>query len=145
MTIPFKSRPVEFHQHQLFPSTIFDLLPQDHECYLYTELFEQLDTRSVESLYSVKGQHAYHPKQIISILIYAYSRGVFGSRKIERRRREDLSFMFIAQMNCPNFRVLSDFRKIHGQFFQDCFKQTVKLAMELKLASLGHISLRQPI
>jgi hypothetical protein len=44
-------------------------------------------------------------------------------------------------MNCPNFRVLSDFRKDHGTFFQDCFKQTVKLALALKLASLGHISL----
>jgi hypothetical protein len=49
--------------------------------------------------------------------------------------------MYIAEMNCPNFRVLSDFRKNHGVFFQDCFKQTVTLAMELKLASLGHISL----
>ena len=141
MTIPFKSHPIEFHQHQLFPSNIFDLLPQNHECYLYAELFEQLDTTSVEALYSVKGQHAYHPKQIVSILIYAYSRGVFSSRQIERRCREDLSFMYIAQMNCPNFRVLSDFRKGHGPFFQDCFKQTVKLAMTLKLASLGHISL----
>lgn len=141
MTIPFKSRPVEFYQHQLFPSNIFDLLPQDHECYLYAELFEQLDTGGVESLYSVKGQHAYHPKQIVSILIYAYSRGVFSSRQIERRCREDLSFMFIAQMNCPNFRVLSDFRKNQGVFFQDCFKQTVNLAMALKLANLGHISL----
>lgn len=44
-------------------------------------------------------------------------------------------------MNGPNFRVLSDFRKEHGAFFQDCFKQTVELAMALKLASLGHISL----
>jgi transposase len=44
-------------------------------------------------------------------------------------------------MNCPNFRVLSDFRKDRGDFFQDCFKQTVKLALELTLASLGHISL----
>jgi len=108
---------------------------------LYAELFEQLDTSSVESLYSVKGQHAYHPKQIVSILIYAYSRGVFSARQIERRCREDLSFLFIAPMNSPNFRVLSDFRKNHGTFFQDCFKQTVKLAMALKLASLGHISL----
>jgi transposase len=141
MTIPFKSPPVEFHQHQLFPNNLFDLLPQDHECYLYTELFEQLDTTQVEALYSVKGQHAYPPKRIVSILIYAYSRGVFSSRQIERRCREDLSFMFIAQMHCPNFRVLSDFRKNHGEFFQDCFKQTVQLAMELKLASLGHISL----
>ena len=141
MSIPFKSSPVEFHQHLLFPSNIFDLLPKDHECYLYADLFEQLDTTALESQYKVKGQNAYHPKSIVSILIYAYSRGVFSSRQIERRCNEDLSFMFIAQMNCPNFRVLSDFRKNQGEFFQDCFKQTVKLAMELKLASLGHISL----
>ncbi|MDD5630573.1 MAG: transposase [Methylococcales bacterium] len=73
--------------------------------------------------------------------MFACSQGVFSARKIEKRCNEDLSFMFIAQMNCPNFRVLSDFRKDHGEFFQDCFKQTVKLALELKLASLGHISL----
>lgn len=141
MIVPFKATPIEFHQPQLFPPHIFDLLPKDHECYLYDDLFQQLDTHSIESQYSSKGQHAYHPKRIISILIYAYSRGVYSSRQIEKRCREDLSFMFIAQMNCPNFRVLSDFRKNHGQFFQECFKQTVKLALELKLASLGHISL----
>ena len=141
MSVPFKSSPVEFNQHLLFPTNIFDLLPKDHDCFLYAELFQLIDTSSLESLYSIKGQNAYHPKLIVAILIYAYSQGVFSSRKIEKRCKEDLSFMFIAQMNCPNFRVLSDFRKDHGDFFQDCFKQTVKLAMELKLASLGHISL----
>jgi len=141
MSAPFKSSPVEFNQHLLFPSNIFDLLSDGHECYLFADLFQQIDTTTIESGYSVKGQNAYHPRLIVSILIYAYSRGVFSSRQIERRCREDLSFMYIAQMNCPNFRVLSDFRKDHGAFFQDCFKQTVKLALALKLASLGHISL----
>ena len=141
MSISFKTSPIEFNQHLLFPSNIFNLLAEDHECYLYTDLFEQLDSSAVESSYKVKGQNAYHPRLIVSILIYAYSRGVFSSRQIERRCREDLSFMYISQMNCPNFRVLSDFRKIHGAFFQDCFKQTIKLALALKLASLGHISL----
>ncbi len=141
MAIPFKSSPIEFNQHLLFPSNIFDLLPKDHECYLYSDLFKQLDTSGIESSYSPIGQHAYPPKLIVSILIYSYSRGVFSSRAIEQRCNEDLSFMYIAQMNCPNFRVLSDFRKDHAEFFHDCFKQTVKLAMELKLASLGHISL----
>ncbi len=141
MTIPFKSHPIEFKQHPLFPSNIFDLLSDDHECYLYNDLFQQLDTSSIESHYKYNGQNAYHPKHIISILIYAYSRGVFSSREIQRRCTEDLSFMYIAQMNCPNFRVLSDFRKNNSAFFHDCFKQTVQLAIELKLASLGHISL----
>lgn len=141
MTKNFKPSPVEFNQHLLFPSNVFDLLSKEHECYLFHDLFQQLDTSSLEKRYSHKGQNAYHPRLITSILIYAYSRGIFSSREIERRCNEDLSFMFIAQMNCPNFRVLSDFRKINSAFFHDCFKQTVKLALELKLATLGHISL----
>ena len=141
MSGPFKSRPAEFDQRVLFPSNVFDLLPSDHECYLYKSLFDQLDTSEVEETYSHRGQRAYHPKQIVSILIYSYSRGVFSSREIEKRCNEDLSFLYIAEMHCPNFRVLSDFRKKHGAFFQDCFKQTVQLAQELRLASLGHISL----
>jgi transposase len=141
MTIPFKKSPIALNIALLSPSNIFDLLPDDHECFVYSDLFDQLDTAAIEKLYSDKGQHAYHPRLIVSILIYAYSRGTFSSREIERRCKEDLSFMFIAQMGCPNFRVLSDFRKDHTEFFHDCFKQTVKLAIELKLASLGHISL----
>ncbi|WP_353620176.1 transposase [Thalassotalea sp. G20_0] len=73
--------------------------------------------------------------------MYADSHGVFSSRQIERRCRQDLAFMYISQMNCPNFRVLGDFRKDNLSFFHDCFKQSVKLAMELRMASLGHISL----
>lgn len=141
MSIPFKSSPIEYDQSLLFPSNVFDLLPTHHECYIFNDLFPQLDTSVLEKEYSHKGQNAYHPKLIVSILIYAYSRGVFSSREIEKRCNEDLSFMYIAQMNCPNFRVLSDFRKDNSTFFHDCFKQTVKLALMLDLASLGHISL----
>jgi len=144
MSVPFKTSPSEYNQHVLFPSNIFTLLADDHECYVYQALFEQIDTSELEKQYSPIGpigQNAYHPKQIVSILIYAYSRGVYSSREIEKRCNEDLSFMFIAEMNCPNFRVLGDFRKNNAEFFHDCFKQTVKLAMELKLTSLGHISL----
>ncbi len=141
MSAPFKVSPSEYNQHVLFPSNVFTLLADDHECYVYKALFEQIDTSELEKKYSPIGQNAYHPKRIVSLLIYAYSRGVYSSREIEKRGNEDLSFMFIAEMNCPNFRVLSDFRKDNIEFFHDCFKQTVKLAMELKLASLGHISL----
>ena len=49
--------------------------------------------------------------------------------------------MYLAGRNCPNFRMLSDFRKDHGGFFRACFKQTVQLAMALGLVSLGHVSL----
>ena len=137
----FKDSPVEFDQHLLFPTNIFDLLPKDHDCYIYEAIFQSMDTSEVEKQYHHLGQHAYPPKLIIAILIYAYSHGVFSSREIEKRCRQDLAFMYISQMNCPNFRVLGDFRKNNLSFFHDCFKQSVKMAMELQLASLGHISL----
>ena len=137
----FKDYPADYSQSQLFPGNVFDLLPDDHDCFVYRDLFEQLDTSEVDALYSSRGQRAYAPRQIVSILIYAYSRGVFSSRQIERRCNEDLGFMYIAGKRCPNFRVLSDFRKDRGDFFRSCFRQTVRMALELGMASLGHVSL----
>jgi len=104
MSPPFKTSPSEYNQHTLFPSNIFTLLRDDHECHVYKPLFEQIDTSAVEAKYSHIGQNAYPPKLIVSLLIYAYSRGVYSSREIEKRCNEDLSFMFIAEMNCPNFQ-----------------------------------------
>ncbi|MCF6319907.1 MAG: transposase [Proteobacteria bacterium] len=138
---PFKKSPIGFKQSLLFPANIFDLLPKDHESYIYSDIFKQIDTSLVEKKYQAIGQNAYHPQLITAILIYSYSRGVFSSRQIQRRCQEDLSFMYIAQMQCPNFRVLSNFRKDNLTFFEECFNQTVKIAIELKLAKLGHISL----
>jgi transposase len=141
MRIPFKKDPVAFNQRSLFATNIFDLLPSDHTCYVYEDIFEQLETASVEDNYSLLGQNVYHPRLITAILIYAYSQGIFSSREIEKKCHEDLSFMFISHGNCPNFRVLSDFRKDNYEFFKECFKQSALLAMEAGLASLGHVSL----
>ncbi len=137
----FKKDPTEYNQRILFPTNIFDLLSKGHECYIYKDLIDLLDTKYVEKKYSYIGQNAYHPRLILGILIYAYSHGVFSSREIEKRCNEDLGFMYISHLNCPNFRVLSDFRKINNEFFKLCFVQTVKLARESGLASLGHVSL----
>ena len=141
MSIPFKTDPLSTQQRALFPSNVFDLLPEDHDCFSFLDLFGQLDTHTIESQYSPKGQRAYHPRKLMGILIYGYSHGVFSSRQLEKRCKEDLGFMYIAGTNCPNFRVLSDFRKNNADFFKQCFKQTVQLALTLKLVSLGHVSL----
>ena len=99
----FKDYPADYSQSQLFPDNVFDLLPDDHDCFVYRDLFEQLDTSEADARYSRPGQRAYAPLQIVSILIYAYSHGVFSSRQIEKRCNEDLGFMHIAGKHCPNF------------------------------------------
>lgn len=137
----FKDVPQKFGQFELFPANVFELLPEDHDCFLFRELLQQLDTKEIEAQYSPNGQRAYHPRKIISILIYGYSHGVFSSRELEQRCNQDLSFMYMAERNCPNFRVLSDFRKQFHAEFKSLFKQTVLLAQKLGLVRLGHVSL----
>ena len=39
MTGPFKSDPVDAVQRELFPGNVFDLLPTEHDCYLFHDLF----------------------------------------------------------------------------------------------------------
>ncbi|ERI54520.1 hypothetical protein N878_00380 [Pseudomonas sp. EGD-AK9] len=72
---PFKESPIEVDQRLLFPSNIFDLLAEDNDCFIYEEIFKHLDTSVVEQQYSCIGQRAYHPRALVSILIYAYSHG----------------------------------------------------------------------
>ena len=51
MTVPFKKDPVEFNQRLLFPSNIFDLLPEDHECYIYGNYSAQCPFTSINAGY----------------------------------------------------------------------------------------------
>jgi transposase len=141
MNIPFKKDPEEYRQGMLFPGNLFDLLPKNHCCFVYEDIFQQIDTVSLMKNYSRLGQNAFNPRLITSILIYAYSQGVFSSRQIHQKCKEDISFMYISHRQCPDFRVLSDFRKDNYEFFKECFKQSVLLAMEAGLASFGHVSL----
>jgi transposase len=141
MPKPFKKDPQEYNQRKLLAQNVFDLLPEDDDCFVYEDIFSQIDTSTLEKKYSMAGQHAYHPRLITAILIYAYSQGIFSSRKIEARCKRDLSFMYISHLNCPNFRVLSDFRKDNWQFFKNCFVQSVAIAKSLGMVSLGHVSL----
>ena len=108
MPVPFKKDPTRYNQRTLLATNVFDLLAEDDDCFVYEDIFSQIDTKEVEKKYSMIGQHAYHPRLITSILIYAYSQGIFSSRKIEQKCKKDLSFMYISHANCPNFRVLSD-------------------------------------
>ena len=139
MSVPFKKDPVEFNGRKLMAENVFDLLPKDHDCFIYEDIFNQIDTKSIEEKYSMQGQHAYHPKRVTAILIYAYSQGIFSSRKIEKKCKKDLSFMYISHRNCPNFRVLADLRKDNYEFFKECFRKSVKIASGLGMVSLGHV------
>ena len=59
MAAPFKKDPEEFKGRKLIAENVFDLLQKDDDCFIYEDIFSQIDTKALEEKYSMIGQHAY--------------------------------------------------------------------------------------
>ena len=75
------------------------------------------------------------------VLVYGYCIGVFSSRRIERRLVEDIAFRVLAAEKQPNFRTISDFRKIHLAALAGLFEQVLKIALKAGAMQVGRVAL----
>ena len=55
------------------------------------------------------GRFAYHPKILLKIILFAYSRGLIGSRRIEQACRDNVTFMALACGERPDHSTISAF------------------------------------
>jgi transposase len=127
----------------LLPPSLREWLPEDHLAYFVSELVDDLDLSEIEAVYEdeERGQPPYHPRMMVKVLIYAYSSGVFASRRIEKRLFEDVAFRVLAAGNRPDFRTLSDFRKIHRKAVEGVFEQVLRLALKAGAMKLGRVAI----
>lgn len=139
--MPF--RPYLPDQDFLLPPSPRDWLPEKHLAYFVSDVVEQLDLRAIYAKYGEeeRGQPPYHPKMMTKLLLYGYCVGVYSSRKIQRRVREDIAFRVLAAGNAPDFRTISDFRKIHLEALQGFFEQVLQIALEAGAMKLGRVAL----
>ena len=135
-------RPYLPEQELLLPPSLRDWLPENHLAYFVSDVVDQLNLSAIESVYAdERGQPPYHPRMMTKVLIYAYCVGVFSSRKMQKRLVEDIAFRMLAAGNQPDFRTLSDFRKIHLQALQGLFEQVLKITLETGAMRLGRVAL----
>jgi hypothetical protein len=77
---------------------------------------------------------------MVCLLLYAYCVGVFSSRKIAQACERNLAFVAIVGEDRPDFRTVSDFRKLHLDAFRDVFVQVLRVAGEAGLVKLGNVA-----
>jgi transposase len=130
-------------QSLLLPPSLREWLPDDHLAYFVSDVVDQLDLSAIESVYEEedRGQPPYHPGMMTKILLYGYCVGVFSSRKIQKRLVEDVAFRVLAAGNQPDFRTISDFRKLHLQALEALFQQMLRLTLETGMMKLGRVAL----
>lgn len=130
-------------QSLLLAPNLRDWLPADHLAYFVGELVEELELGAIESYYEAetRGRPPYHPRLMVKLLVYGYCVGVRSSRKIAQRIDEDIAFRVLAADNRPDFRTISDFRKIHLEALEALFEQTLRLALEAGALQIGRVAL----
>lgn len=127
----------------LFPPSPRDWLPEDHLVYFLLDVTAQIDISPIVEDYGGDngGQPPFHPRMMLVLLLYAYSVGVFSSRKIMQRCTTDAAFRVIVGEDIPDFRRIAEFRARHLQHLQPLFLEVLVLCREAGLLKVGRLSL----
>ena len=130
-------------QPLLLPLSVQDFVSNDHLArFVLALIVDEFDLIEIVAAYSnEKGQPPFNPHMMTALLLYAYCRGVYSSRRIALACRERVDFMIITALDPPDFRTISNFRKRHLKALARLFVQVLKLCEKAGLVKLGHVAL----
>ena len=117
-------------------------LPEGDLVFFLLDVVPQLDLGPIYAVYEdeTRGAPPFDPRLMTCLLLYAYSVGVYSSRKIALACERNLAFLAIVGEDRPDFRTISDFRKNHLDAFQDVFLDVLRLAQEVGMVRLGNLA-----
>jgi transposase len=134
---------VNREQMVLRPMDVERLVSEDHEVRAIWEFVGCLDlSRYYEDIEVVEGEagrSASDPRLLISLWIYAYSKGVSAAREISRLSEYDPAYQWLTGMEPINYHTLSDFRIKHKEALDELFTQVLGLLSAEGLISLERV------
>lgn len=141
MAKTFKSWDVD--QVVLLPPSVQELVPAGHLAHFVRDLVrESLDVSAILKPYTEdRGFPPYDPTMMTALLLYAYSQGIYASRRIAKACEERVDVMAVTARQQPDFRTISDFRKRHLPALGGLFTQVLRLCQQAGLVRLGHVAL----
>jgi len=128
------------HQDQLslLPPSYDDLVPKNHPVRIVNTIIDHLNIDVLTNSYKGGGTSSYHPRMLLKVIIYAYLRNLYSSRKIEQALCENIHFMWLSGQSTPDHNTINDFRgkRLKGHL-KKIFNQVVIL-----LHKQGYLSLK---
>ncbi len=118
---------VDRSQQVWHPVDLENLIEEEHPARAIWALTGRVDLKSfyapIEAVEGVAGRTPWDPRVLISLWIYAYSRGISSAREIARRCTFEPAFQWLCGMEPINYHTLSDFRVAHGTALQELFTE----------------------
>jgi transposase len=103
-------KPYMMNQMSLMPRSYEEVIPGDHLVRVVNKAIEAIDLQPLLAQYVGGGSSSYHPLMMLKVLVYAYCKQIYTSRKIAEAVRENIHFLWISGGNMPDFRTINDFR-----------------------------------
>ncbi len=132
--------PVDRKQMRIVPVDVERLIPEEHEARAIWDFVGSLNLaayyKAIGSLEGEAGRPAYDPRVLMSVWIYALSKGVGSAREIARRTEYDPPFQWLAAMEIINYHTLSDFRITHKESLDRIFVEVLGILSAEGLVTL---------
>lgn len=126
--------PVSF-EDQLEPGTLEHTIHELVECHLDVSVFEGRYQNDHT------GARAIHPKLLLKVILFGYSRGMISSRQIERACSENILFMALSGGYHPDHSTLAHFVSSMQKEIESLFTNILWVCDELDLLGGTHFSL----
>ena len=127
----------------LRPIDVEALVPLDHEVRAIWEFTGHLDlTAYYETIHSVEGKAgctAFDPRLLLSLWIYAYSKGIGSAREISRHCDSDPAYQWLTGMEPVNYHTLADFRSSHRESLDRLFVEVLGIMSAEGLITLERV------
>jgi transposase len=119
------------------------LIGEDHPARAIWALVGRLNLsafyRAIESSVEEGGRPAFDPQLLISLWVYAYSRGIGSAREVARRCAYDPAFQWLTGLAEVNYHTLADFRVEKQQELDELFTQVLAALSKEGLITLEQV------
>jgi transposase len=122
------------------PPDLREWVADNELAHLVLEAVELCDLRAARLNVRGSGSEQYPPTMMLALLIYAYARGLFSSRRIERATYESVAGRYLCANHHPDHDTIAKFRRENEALFRSCFGQVLLLAREAGVLRVGAVS-----
>jgi transposase len=123
-------------QHTLFPTTLDELIPQDHVCRVIEAFVGRLDMAKlgfIRSEPAETGRPGYDPRDLLKLYLYGYLWQIRSSRRLETECSRNVEVMWLLGRLVPDYKSIAEFRRMHREAVAEAGAELVRFARTMGL------------
>lgn len=117
------------------------LLSEDDEIIKFRQIVNMLDYSKFYKKIGKKGAPSFKPEVMLSVILLGISEGIMASRKIERRCKKDIDFIYLTDWGMPDHSTIARFITNNKEEIEDLHKQFTRIVIRAKISRFNEFAM----